>query len=564
MIPEIAKYKEQALLEYQGNPLIEALPNILNINEFTKLVSTKPLFATSERDLDASVRLHHIYRVLDYFQPFSAHFELEQKISRVIRRGYLHRNPLNPDYANKLSQINYLLKNSGKNSFDNLGSLIKTPSSATAFTMIGVSGVGKSTGVERILNLYPQVILHREHNGNPLHCFQIPWIKINCPHAGSLKALCTDFFIEVDRLLGTNYHLKFPSQNVSEDTMLAEMGLIAGNHNLGLLAVDELQDLSTSKSGGIDKMLNFFSKLVSQLGLPVIRIGTNKARSIMQGDLRHGRRAVGEGSMFWDRVKLKTEEDEELWHFFIKGFFKFQWTKKPTPYTNDFSLVLYNESQGIFDIALKLFMIAQWRAIATGIETISIEMVEKVAQDSLHFVRPMLDALKSGNQKLIDKYSDIRLDCDDEIFKDFKEKINKSIIKKLQSMRDLQESTEDIPNVLNKVIYNLLELGIPPKNAKSLAEEVIINRKSEVNVAELTTEAYKMALRGEGAKLSESSVKEPVKPEKLKKKKSYIDGDLRFISDEAKKLKLPVYEVLQQNSVIKSPIVDFYKNRKIC
>jgi hypothetical protein len=532
MIPEIAEYKEQALLEYQGNPLIEALPNILNINEFTKLVSAKPLFANSERNLDASVRLHHVYRVLDYFQPFSVHVELEQKISRVIRRGYLHRNPLNPDYAFKLNQINYLLKSTKKNSLNNLCNLVKTPSSATAFTMIGVSGVGKSTGIERILNLYPQVILHREHNGNPLHCFQ-------------------------DRLLGTNYHHKYPSQNINVDTMLAEMGLVAGNHNLGLLAVDEIQDLSTAMSGGVEKMLNFFSTLVSDLGLPVIRIGTTKARSLMEGDFRHGRRAVGEGSMFWDRVQLITEEDEELWHFFVKGFFKFQWTKKPISYSKDFSLVLYNESQGVYDIALKLFMIAQWRAIATGIESISIEMVEKVAQDSLHFVRPMLDALKSGNQKLIEKYSDIRLDYEDEIFKDFKEKINNSILKKLQSIRELQESTDDIPIVLNKVIYNLLDLGIPPQNAKALAEEVIINRKSEANVAELTAEAYKMALRGEGAKLTESSVKETVKPEKLKKKKSYIDGDLRFIFDEAKKLRLPVYEVLQQNSVIKSPFADF-------
>jgi hypothetical protein len=563
-VPETADYKEQILPEYKNNPLIEALPMIQTMDEFITSVSCYPAFSKSERNLDASLRLHCVYRILDYFQPLSSHIELEQKISRVIRRGYLYRNPLDPQYNSRINQLNRVLRNSDKNKFQEVESVITAPSSASSFTMIGVSGVGKSTGINSVLNLYPQVILHQDYKGNPLNSFQVTWIKIDCPHAGSLKGLCTDFFIEIDKLLGTNYHAKFPSRRLSEDAMLAEVGLIASNHHLGLLVVDELQDLSTAKSGGAEKVLNFFSKLVSTLGLPVIRIGTNKARSILQGDFRHGRRAVGEGSMYWDRMKFETDEEIELWNFFIQGFFKFQWTQKPIPYDDNIGSILYHESQGVVDIAIKLFMIAQWRAIATGIETISAEIIEKVAQDSLHFVRPMLDALKSGEQRLIDKYSDIRFDYEDEIFQTYKEKLEKDIKRKLEGLRNLQTNSNDIPTILNQIIYNLLELGIPPASAKSLAEYVIATRKSEVNISDLTTEAFKMALQGEVPKAAEKNETSVSKTVKQKRKKNYVSGDLRLILDEAKKMRLPAYEMLKQNSIVKSPVIDFYDYQQAC
>lgn len=263
-------------------------------------------------------------------------------------------------------------------------------------------------------------------------------------------------------------------------------------------------------------------------------------------------------------MKFETDEEIALWNFFIQGFFKFQWTRNPIPYDDDIASALYHESQGVIDIAIKLFMIAQWRAIATGVETISVEIVEKVAQDSLHFVRPMLDALKSGEQSLIDKYSDIRFDYEDEIFQTYKEKLEKDIKRKLESLRNLQTSSNDIPTMLNQIIYNLLELGIPPANAKSLAEYVIATRKSEANISELTTEAFKMALQGGVTKTAEKNEINVSKTVKQKRKKSYISGDLRLILDEAKKMRLSGYEMLKQNGIVKSPLADFYDYSEAC
>ncbi|WP_234911717.1 ATP-binding protein, partial [Vibrio anguillarum] len=71
---------------------------------------------------------------------------------------------------------------------------------ALCLSLIGCSGSGKSSTLERILATYPQVIYHEKHN-----FFQLSYLKIECPNNGSQQSLCLNFFREVDKRLSTNY-----------------------------------------------------------------------------------------------------------------------------------------------------------------------------------------------------------------------------------------------------------------------------------------------------------------------------------------------------------------------
>lgn len=561
-IAEIANYKEQALAEYRDNPLIEALPPILTHDEFVTAVTEYPAFDSSEKKLDASLRLHCVERVLNYFQPLSKHIELEQKISRIIRQGYLERNPLGPMYAARIRQIDKSLRKGGGSKIALLKKYVSIPTSASGFTMIGVSGVGKTTAIKRVLGLYPQIILHSEYKGTPLNLYQVVWLKLNCPHAGSLKGLCTDFFIEIDKLLGTDYHKKHGSKNNSEDTMLAQMGIIADTHCLGVLVVDEIQDLSTAKSGGSEKVLNFFIKLVHTIGVPVVRIATNKALPILQGDFRHARRGVGEGGIYWDRLMKTSDEERRVWRFFVEGFFEYQWTKGTAAYTDEIDDAFYEESQGIIDIAVKLFMIAQWRAIALGTEIITAETIKKVADDSLQLVRPMLNALKSGDEELINKYSDIKPIDAEGFYKSYLAELEKKQQRKLEQLRDQSTPASDIPSLLNDLILSLLDLGLSPQLAKLHAEKALSTRKADASLASLAKEAYRAALT-EGSGTTETPSPERKKsPTKALKGKSYVPGDLRLIVAEAKKNRLSAYQGLKNEGVIKSSLQDFIAGKE--
>lgn len=555
----IAEYNEQLLVEYKGNPLIEALPLILSKDQFVEAAQEYPAFDESERNLDSWVRLHCVERLSRFFQPLERHIDLEQKISRVLRQGYLARNPFAPAYATRLSQINKSIKSAREDKTASFVKYVNTPSSASGFTVIGVSGVGKSTAVNRILGLYPQIILHSEYQGTPLNAYQIVWLKLDCPHAGSLKGLCIDFFIAIDKLLGTDYHRKFASRQNSEDAMLARMALVASTHSLGVLVIDEVQDLSTAKSGGSEKMLNFFVKLVNTIGVPVVRIGTNKALPILQGDFRQARRGIGEGGVYWERMMRDTPEEKEIWRFFVEGFFDYQWTRNSVSLTDELDEVLHEESQGIVDIAIKLFMIAQWRAIAVESEIITPALIKQVASDSLHLVRPMLDALKSRDQERIANYSDIKpLDIKDfyEHFRSELEGKKQAELEKFRADSRTAQSPTDIPSLLREVILQLMSLDLPPALAKLHAEKVVAAREPDTTVADLTSKAYETALKEGLTPQEQPETKEQKAAPKQVRSKSYIQGDLRLIVAEAKKNKSSAYQALMNHGILKPPMQD--------
>lgn len=88
---------------------------------------------------------------------------------------------------------------------------------------------------------------------------------------------------------------------------------------------------------------------------------------------------------------------------------KYQWLTKATDITNDLRETWYDLSQGIMDIVIKLFVLSQIRAIVTGIERITPELMQKVYHDELKPIHPMIDALRSGDISKITRFSDLTI-----------------------------------------------------------------------------------------------------------------------------------------------------------
>src|SRR5690625_2700974 len=88
-----AKYTEQVISDYRRNPLIEALPNLLSPHEVIEKIAVYPEYYRSERQVESHYRIHMIDRLFQVFQPLPMNLELENKISRALRQGYISRNP---------------------------------------------------------------------------------------------------------------------------------------------------------------------------------------------------------------------------------------------------------------------------------------------------------------------------------------------------------------------------------------------------------------------------------------------------------------------------------------
>lgn len=374
-----AVYREQVIPEYKGNPFIETLPEIVPSNEIVSRLAYFPTYDKEERQLDSQYRIHLIGRLYDVFQPLMIHLDLESRISRVIRQGYVGRNIFDKGFISNHYR-----------------------STAGSFTLLGVSGMGKTTVVNRILLMYPQVIVHSRYKDKELSRYQVVFLRLECSYDGSVKGLCLSFFSRVDEVLGTDYYSRFGSGKLSVDNMLVAMSNIAKSISLGLLVIDEIQNLNKSKSGGADRMLNFFVTLVNTIGLPVLLIGTPEAMGVLQGKFRQARRGSGQGDMVFERL-----DNDINFNLLINAIWSYQWTKKPTLLTDEIKDTLYDQSQGIIDITIKLYAIAQTKAISSGKEVITPELIKQVADESLRLVKPMLNALRTGNVREMAKYPDI-------------------------------------------------------------------------------------------------------------------------------------------------------------
>jgi len=68
----------------------------------------------------------------------------------------------------------------------------------------------------------------------------------------------------------------------------------------------------------------------------------------------------------------------------------------------------YELSQGILDIVVKLFVLAQFRAIDSGLERITVkDFMKKTYEEDLKPIHSMIKALQSGNPNKIAEYSDL-------------------------------------------------------------------------------------------------------------------------------------------------------------
>lgn len=387
-----ADYSDTEITFYQRNPLIEALPPILSEDQVTDRLCFYPHYDPDQRLAPPHIRFHTIQAALRFFAVLPVHLDLEQRFSRMIRGGYIARNPaLSTVFPTIQGQV------------ESVDDLTRYPrSTAHGFTILGISGVGKTRGVEAVLSLYPQVIVHSRYRNLNFAHMQIAWLKLDCPFDGSIKGLCLNLFQAIDDLLGTRYYELYAGARRTVDELLPRLTRIAALHSLGALIIDEVQHLSEAKSGGSKRMLNFFVQLRNVLGLPVVLVGTYKALSLFTGEFRQTRRGSGQGDLVWDRMR-----SDSVWQLFIESLWRYQYVRNRIPLSPELNQTLYDVTQGITDFAVKIFMMAQIRAITIGTETITENIIRSVAEDSLRMAYPILNALRTGNTRLLATVDDV-------------------------------------------------------------------------------------------------------------------------------------------------------------
>lgn len=542
---EKAVYKPQELDEYKDNPFIEALPNIFNTEDVVDRFTSFPQINNEDKIKPSNIRYHIIKRAKNFVQPLPIHITLERRLSTLIRRGYLARNPIDKGFLERLRILNELKDQVVDDRVVN-ERMSHIRSTADSLSIIGISGIGKTTAIERLLLMYPQIIKHEKYKGQYFSRTQIVWLKIDCPYDGSLSTLCKSFFKAIDDLLGTRYLEKFGYANRITSTMMLHMTTLASMYGIGVLVIDEIQHLLNAKND-MEDMLNFFVTLSNTVCIPTVLIGTSKAQQLFSGNFRQARRAASEGDIMWDRMPKDSEE----WNFFLESLWELQCLQEETKLSKEIREVFYDECQGITAVAVNLYILVQERALSQGKEKITVDIIRDTAKKDLHMIQPMIKALRNNDTFKIKNYEDISINLDD-IAINYKSdmelsgRVREAFKERKKSIELMRRSTvENLVFDLKSIdLFNSLD----DEGIKKICEKVV----NEASLNEEYSNLKKVALQ----KALDEEEKNQYDNKKVKRAEEKDNG-LIALYEKAKKDKIHPYDLLKKNGYIKNPVEEF-------
>ncbi|WP_334416674.1 MULTISPECIES: ATP-binding protein [unclassified Bradyrhizobium] len=434
--------------------MIEALPPLRTGEQMLPHFGRKPRFDETERTLPETHRMLCVSRLNNYLVMMPAHAHIIEQIGLLIHSGYVHRNPVRPEF--KKSLVHFYRQSMG-------GEIrpIETsgPSTAPSFSLFGVSGAGKSTVVERALSFFPQALSHVDHG-----ILQLVWLKVDCPMDGSLKQLLLSIIAKIDTTLGTN-HAKSIGRTTTIDKLILDVAKISAQHHLGVLVVDEIQHLLSAPGVGPAKMLNFFVTFANEVKVPFVVLGTPKAKGFLDTLFREARRLSDHGSTTWDR--MARDQD---WDFFLKALWKYQWLQNAERLSPELSEAFYAQTQGISALVVRLFQLVQLQAIRGKTERVTVGLINKVAKEKFALLRPALEALRSGNQKRISDFEDLLAAGITQL--------NEQLDPEKQA-QTLKMAQKRVNEQRKRLTSNLLHVGQDPKLVGAIVDKVVSSANAD-------------------------------------------------------------------------------------
>ena len=228
-----------------------------------------------------------------------------------------------------------------------------------SFTIIGASGIGKSSSISRAVQLLTKepVIEIDKPYGKILPC-----VLVQCPFDSSVKGLLLEIIRVVDEQLGSSYYPKATSARATTDMLIGTVSQICLNH-IGILIVDEIQNVAISKNGR--NLLGALLQLINCSGISICMVGTPECTEFFTQAMQLARRSLG---LQYEAMDYGAEF-EKLCH----TLFQYQYVKNPAELDDATVRWLYEHSNGNVSSLITLLHDSQEIAILEGSEVLNME-----------------------------------------------------------------------------------------------------------------------------------------------------------------------------------------------
>ena len=217
---------------------------------------------------------------------------------------------------------------------------------------------------------------------------------------------------------------------------------------------------------------------------------------------------------------------------------------------------MYDESQGIVDIAVKLYMLAQWSVIGEESEQLTPERIRSVAKNNFHAARPILQALRLNDIAALGKIKDLLPqsgDVDQFLAKAVKRVTLAGTVETLQNQEQqkLYDRKELLESPESQIAALLVGAGYPISVSQQSAHQAVKRYATATDLKLATSEAFRLAAEQE---IQARELAPP--PQQIPKitkpaKRLSMSGDLREIAKPALEKKITAYEELKAAGVIK-------------
>lgn len=376
-----ACYGEGDDAQAERNPYVDALPTFLGEDEFVRCSTDLPELPACLLEASPEKRYSSLDSAFDVVIPFAACRDLYVELDRMIRSGYEGRNPLCP----RVVEWQYGVANRKGQ---------RKPTTASRQLFVGVSGAGKTTMVRTVLACYPQVIEHVEYRGQAFLAEQIVYLAIDMPHDATRKGFARSFFAAVDHAVGTNYSEQY-RKGTSVDTMISAIQVICVRFGIGVIVVDEFQNLNVARSGGDTLMFQMLDEISNTVRVPLVLVGTPAVERLFEGaPCRTQRRYGSKKTIFVDRF---VQPDEE-WGLLVEALWDRLLISKRAALTDQVRNTLYDLTQGITSFLVRLLVAANEDAIETGCEVVDGKVLRRAYRERLEKLHGPVNALRSGKE----------------------------------------------------------------------------------------------------------------------------------------------------------------------
>lgn len=391
-----------------SNEIIKQLPEMLSGQELTNKMNMLPEYDKNIQEhgsiTERLIKLSDLYNI---YIPSQMSVEIYNKLYLGIIRSLQKKNEklTVKQYNATYKTIQNIKNKTGNQNYNGI------MGGADSFTIIGASGIGKSSTISRALNLIgANYIIEIEKPYTKI----LPCLTVQCPFDSSVKGLLIEILRKVDEQLGSTYFKSATIGNrTTTDMLIGSVSQICLNH-IGMLVVDEIQNVVNSKNG--KNLVGSLTQIINNSGISICMVGTPESERFFEQAMQLARRSIG--------LKYKELDYNSQFKNICSILFSYQYTKKYSEISDQIIELLYQYSGGNISIIISLIHDAQEISLTNGREILDLRSLEEAYKKRLSMLS---NYIKPDIKKQYIKHN--KNDSSKNIFQKKKEVSNTGIIK---------------------------------------------------------------------------------------------------------------------------------------